>query len=57
VDWEVAWYPSYWEYTMAFFSFRWDENDDDWPERVEGFLPVKAAEASMFKLIHQNLWF
>jgi hypothetical protein len=58
VDWEVAgWYPSYWEYTMAFISFIWDENDDDWPERVEGFLPVKAAEASMFKLIHQNLWF
>ncbi|KAL6240225.1 hypothetical protein RBB50_012885 [Rhinocladiella similis] len=55
LDWEVAgWYPSYWEYVAAFIAFIWD---DDWPKRVEDFLPVNVAAAAMFKLIHQDLWF
>ena len=33
VDWENAgWYPSYWEYCSASWSFRFD---DDWPEYLE----------------------
>ena len=56
IDWEVAgWYPSYWEYAAAFLSFRWDE--DDWPNRSEDFIPVRAVEAAMLRLIHQDLWF
>lgn len=58
IDWEVAgWYPRYWEYSSAFMAFRWDQEDDDWPERVEGFLPVKVPEVAMLRLIYQNVWF
>ncbi|KAI9651878.1 MAG: hypothetical protein M1829_002122 [Trizodia sp. TS-e1964] len=55
VDWEDAgWYPAYWEYAAAFASFIWYE--DDWLEVIESIVDPLCAEATMLKLIVDDLW-
>ena len=45
VDWENAgWYPSYWEYCSASWSFRFD---DDWPEYLEKSGRPMASRVSL----------
>lgn len=55
VDWESAgWYPTYWEYVAAFFSFKWD---DDWCNKVDEIIDAWPSEAAMMRMIYQDLWF
>ena len=54
VDWEKAgWYPTYWEYCSATWSFRWD---DDWPSRVEKILKPFSAEFPWMHMLFHELW-
>jgi Phosphotransferase enzyme family len=54
VDWEKAgWYPTYWEYCSATWSFRWD---DDWPNRVEHILQPYRIEFPWMQMLFDELW-
>ena len=53
LDWESAgWYPEYWEYSLCFTYFCWD---DDWPENVESILDPYVREAALMRMIGQDL--
>jgi aminoglycoside phosphotransferase (APT) family kinase protein len=55
LDWEFAgWYPSYFEYAIAFVNFQWE---DDWPEKLEEIVEPWPLEAAMLKLVHDELVF
>ena len=55
VDWEGAgWYPEYWEYAVAFATFRWD---DDWCKRFAEFIHAWPAESAMVKLLYTDILF
>ncbi|PMD48095.1 kinase-like protein [Hyaloscypha variabilis F] len=54
VDWEEAgWYPSYWEYSVLFIAFQWD---DDWPKRLEQIVDPWPSEAAILRMLYQDLW-
>jgi Phosphotransferase enzyme family len=54
IDWEKAgWYPTYWEYCAATFSFRWD---DDWPSRVDNILRPYRTEFPWLHMLFNELW-
>lgn len=53
LDWEDAgWYPDYWEYSCCFIDFGME---DDWPEKLEKILDPWPLEASVLKLVRQEL--
>jgi hypothetical protein len=55
IDWEEAgWYPSYWEYSVVFVAFEWD---DDWPERLEQIVDPWPSEGAILRMLYQDLWF
>jgi hypothetical protein len=55
VDWEEAgWFPTYWEYFVAFQGVQWD---DDWSQRIEEILEPWVSEAAIMKMVHQDLIF
>jgi hypothetical protein len=54
IDWEKSgWYPSYWEYSMATCSTRWD---DDWDAWVPKVLEPFDAEYPWLKMLYLDLW-
>ena len=54
IDWEEAgWYPSYWEYSVLFIAFQWD---DDWPKRLEQIVDPWPSEAAILRILYQDLW-
>lgn len=54
IDWEKAgWYPSYWEYCLAIYALRWD---DDWCLCIQNFLPPSHAEAPWLQMLRFELW-
>ena len=54
IDWEKSgWYPSYWEYSMAVFATRWD---DDWDEYVAQVLEPFNAEFPWLRMLYLELW-
>lgn len=54
VDWEKAgWYPTYWEYCSATWSFKWD---DDWPNRIEAVLRPYRLEFPWMEMLFNELW-
>ena len=55
IDWEDAgWYSAYWEYAVAFGAFVW--HGDDWPSVIESIVDPWCAEATMLKLIIDDVW-
>lgn len=53
LDWEEAgWYPAYWDYACCFIDFGLE---DDWPAILEGILDPWPLEASILKLVRQEL--
>ena len=54
IDWEQAgWYPSYWEYCAASWSFWFI---DDWPELIERVLDPWPVEYAWLADIGMELW-
>ena len=54
IDWEKAgWYPSYWEFCLAIYALRWD---DDWCLRIQDFLLPYYAEAPWLQMLRFELW-
>lgn len=54
LDWEKSgWYPDYWEFCMAYVSFRYQ---DDWPVSVEVFLEPYITKAAWFQALYLELW-
>lgn len=54
LDWEKAgWYPSYWEYGAALWTFRFN---DDWPEYLETVLHLWPAEYAWLHILRNELW-
>ena len=54
VDWEKAvWYPSYWEYCVASWAFRFD---DDWDEWIECDLDPYSVEYAWLTMVTNELW-
>ena len=54
IDWEKAgWYPSYWEYSLAICTLRWD---DDWCLRLHNFLAPCYTEAPWLQTLRLELW-
>jgi len=54
IDWEKAgWYPDYWEYCLAIYALRWD---DDWCLFIQKFLPPYHAEAPWLQMLRLELW-
>lgn len=54
IDWEKAgWYPSYWEFCAASWSFRFD---DDWPDHLETIIDACPVEYPWLKTIATELW-
>ncbi|EXJ85221.1 hypothetical protein A1O3_05896 [Capronia epimyces CBS 606.96] len=54
VGWEKAgWYPSYWEYCAASWTFRFN---DDWPEYLETVLDPWPAENAWLHILRNELW-
>lgn len=55
LDWEDAgWYPSYWEYSSCFVDFGLE---DDWPRHLDDILEPFPLEASLLKVVRQDLDF
>ena len=56
VDWELAgWYPEYWEYVAAFFSFDWDQ--DDWSIMIKDCIDIRPLQAAAFQIMYRDLLF
>ena len=54
VDWEKAgWYPSYWEYSLALYALRWD---DDWGLFILKMLSPYHSEAPWLQMLRLELW-
>ncbi|KIX05973.1 uncharacterized protein Z518_03947 [Rhinocladiella mackenziei CBS 650.93] len=54
IDWEKAgWYPSYWEFCAASWSFRFD---DDWPDHLETIIDPCPVKYPWLKTIATELW-
>ena len=54
VDWEKAgWYPSYWEYSVALYALRWD---DDWGLFIPKMLSPYHSEAPWLQMLRLELW-
>lgn len=54
LDWEAAgWYPSFWEYAMAMFSCRWD---DDWHTWVVKAMDEYMNEYAWMDMLFRELW-
>ena len=54
IDWEKAgWYPNYWEFCAASWSFRFD---DDWPDHLESIIDPWPAEYPWLRFIATELW-
>ncbi|KZF20394.1 hypothetical protein L228DRAFT_263044 [Xylona heveae TC161] len=54
VDWEKSgWYPSYWEYSLAFWAVRWN---DDWDQWLDEFLDNYTNEAFWLERFRSELW-
>lgn len=54
IDWEKSgWYPDYWEYTIAAFAFRFD---DDWPDKTGDILDPRLVEYPWVHMIVEDLW-
>ncbi|KAJ2895264.1 phosphotransferase enzyme family protein [Zalerion maritima] len=54
INWEAAgWYPTFWEYSMAMFYCRWD---DDWHSWVPRVLDEYLNEYAWMNMIFQELW-
>ena len=54
IDWEKSgWYPSYWEYCLAFAAIRWD---DDWGLFLREILSPYYVEALFVKTLRLELW-
>jgi hypothetical protein len=55
VDWEdEGWYPGYWEYCLQIASTAWA---DDWTSRLEDIIAPWPHEASIFRMLYQDLYF
>ncbi|KAG5959168.1 hypothetical protein E4U57_000855 [Claviceps arundinis] len=55
IDWEAAgWYPAYWEYVMAMFS--WGGWKDDWHDYVHRIMDEYPNEYMWFDTIRRELW-
>ncbi|KAL4948021.1 phosphotransferase enzyme family protein [Aspergillus filifer] len=48
-----GWYSSYWEYFLAVYALRWD---DDWCLWVEKTLDPFVSEAAWLQTLHLELW-
>ncbi|KAJ6088363.1 hypothetical protein N7486_009624 [Penicillium sp. IBT 16267x] len=54
IDWEKAgWYPAYWEYCMAVWALRWD---DDWCLCIDSVVAPFVSEAAWFQSLRLELW-
>lgn len=54
IDWEkVGWYPSYWEYCIAFCALRWD---DDWGLWIGKVLNSYYPGATWLQMLRLELW-
>lgn len=54
IDWEKAgWYPSYWEYSLALYALKWD---DDWGLFIQKMLSPYHSEAPWLQMLRLELW-
>ncbi|KAK3176894.1 hypothetical protein OEA41_008220 [Lepraria neglecta] len=54
IDWEKAgWYPSYWEYSLALYALRWD---NDWGLFILKMLSPYHSEAPWLQMLRLELW-
>lgn len=54
IDWEKAgWYPSYWEYSLALYALKWD---DDWGLVIPKMLDPYHSQAPWLQMLRLELW-
>ena len=53
IDWEFSgWYPSYWEYTAAWYGNRTRQR---WQDELDKFLDIQPEELKM-EIVRQKWW-